>query len=305
MSGSKDDATIRSMTSFASLEGAISGWNWTIEIRGVNGKTLDIRLRLPDIEGLEAALRQRLQSALGRGNVTASIKMQRDDTAPVSNLDPDALAATIEIIGKIEAAASLKGVTLAPCSASDIANFRGVIDYSEDAAAKDTAVLKSAVIESFEKALAAFVSERRREGTALAHVLQDQIARIETLIGDAETAIGAREEAQRSAMERALEKVLAASDGIDEGRLLQELALIAVKTDVTEEIDRLKAHVGAARELLQVSGPVGRKLDFLMQEFNREANTLCSKSQSSALTAIGLDLKTLIDQMREQVQNIE
>jgi uncharacterized protein (TIGR00255 family) len=146
---------------------------------------------------------------------------------------------------------------------------------------------------------------RRAEGRALAQVLAAQLDRIAGLTADAQAETANRSATQADTLREALARVLAASDAVDETRLAQELALLAVKTDVTEELDRLSAHVDAARALVADPAPVGRKLDFLMQEFMREANTLCSKAQSLALTRIGLDLKTVIDQMREQVQNVE
>lgn len=294
-----------SMTGFASREAAIPGWSWTTELRGVNGKSLDLRLRLPDIDGLEANCRKQLQAKLGRGNVTLSVKLQRDEGAATATLKPEVLSSTLELLGEIEATAASKGVKLAKCRATDIASVKGVLDFSDDGGDKTAEPLRRAILESFEDTLTDFIDARKQEGESLYSVLSAQIDRIEELITAASKSADERDEAQRASIKRALSKLLSTGDMPDENRLVQELALIAVKTDVTEELDRLHAHIRSARELLVTDGPVGRKLDFLMQEFNREANTLCSKSQSSALTSIGLDLKTVIDQMREQVQNIE
>jgi uncharacterized protein (TIGR00255 family) len=188
-------------------------------------------------------------------------------------------------------------------TAADLAGMRGVLEAG--AGDDDTAPLLSALTAQLPELLASFNDMRAREGAALADVLADQVARIEALTAEATALVDARAEAQSETLRTALARVMENTDGADEDRVAQELALIAVKTDVREELDRLVAHVAAARDLLQGDAPRGRKLDFLMQEFNREANTLCSKAQFAELTRIGLDLKAVIDQMREQVQNVE
>ncbi len=297
--------TLRSMTGFASADGAVEPWQFTMDLRGVNGRGLDLRLRVPDwVEGLEAEARKRLQSGIGRGSVTLSIRVTRGETVPDLRINGEALASALGTLSQIETAAREASVTLAPVTATDVAALRGVLDNSEEAN-EDSAPLKTALLAELDRLIAAFNADRHREGRALAEVLFRQVDEVERLQGLAISALGNRSEAQRAAMERNLAKLLDTTDMPDETRLAQELALIAVKTDVSEEIDRLATHVDGARGLLAASGPVGRKLDFLMQEFNREANTLCSKAQSTELTRIGLDLKTVIDQMREQVQNVE
>ncbi len=303
----KDDRSgqkVMSMTGFAAVQGSFEDWSWSADIRAVNGRSLDLRLRLPEVNGLEPELRKRLQARLGRGNVTVQLKLSQEEETSGITLNETALAATLEVLKSVEEAARTAGLDLASLRATDIAAMRGVVEIS-DADDSDKTGLKRALLDSLGEALDAFVADRAREGAALAAIISAQIDQIEGLMKAALDAVGDREAAQKLAIERALAKLLDATDLGDSARLQQELALIAVKTDVTEEIDRLAAHIDAARDLLATEGPVGRKLDFLMQEFNREANTLCSKAQSSALTAIGLDLKTVIDQMREQVQNIE
>ncbi len=295
---------VMSMTGFAAVQGSFDGFSWSADIRAVNGRSLDLRLRLPEIAGLEPELRKLLQARLGRGNVTVQVKLARDEGGPQVTLNPDALSDALHILSDIANTARAAGLEVQPVSASDIATMRGVLEVTDTANA-DTSVLMKPVFESLTECLDAFIADRAREGAALAAVLGDQIDEIERLTQAAADTLGDREAAQKANMERALTRLMDTGDMPDEARLAQELALIAVKTDVAEELDRLRAHIDAARELLVVEGPVGRKLDFLMQEFNREANTLCSKAQSKAFTAIGLDLKTVIDQMREQVQNIE
>ncbi|MCZ8334877.1 MAG: YicC family protein [Rhodobacteraceae bacterium] len=296
-----------SMTGFATRKGQGAGHGWTWDLRAVNGKGLDLRLRVPDwIDGLEASLRTELGRSLGRGNVTLSLKVARDgagEGAEGLRVNPVALSAVLRAVGEVEMAAMAAGVTLAQATAADVLAVRGVLDLS--AADEDTAPLRAAILADLPPLLSEFNAMRAAEGAALHGVIVAQLDRIEALTGEARTEAAARREATATALKEALAKVIANADGVDEARLTQELALIAVKNDVTEEMDRLTAHVAAARELLAEGGPVGRKFDFLMQEFMREANTLCSKAQALTLTRIGLDLKTVIDQMREQVQNVE
>ena len=293
------------MTGFAPVGFSHDAWRITGDIRSVNGRGLDIRLRVPDwIDGLEPSLRKALQAALGRGSVTVALRVQRDAAASGMRVNPVALDAALDMLALIEAAAEARGGRLNAPTPADIAMLRGVLDQGDDDG-EDTTALRDAILSEIDEALAAFDADRAREGAALAAVLTEQIGEIERLVAQARGVLGDRTEAVKAAMERALARVLDATDVVDEARVAQELALLAVKADIAEELDRLDAHVAAARTLVAASGPVGRKLDFLMQEFNREANTLCSKAQSAALTALGLDLKAVIDQMREQVQNVE
>lgn len=305
MADSPETTALSSMTGFAAVQGAGHGWSWTVDIRSVNGRGLDLRFRLPDwIEGLEPALRKVFQGRLHRGTVNVGIRVQRDEAGAGLTLNPDALSHAVSLLTVIRDEAQTRGLKTRKPSAAEIAAIRGVLDTS-DTTATDTAALRAEILTSAQACVDAFIADRDREGQAIAAVITDQIDRMERLVTEARAAAGDRELAARAAMERAVARLLDVADVPDEARLVQELALIAVKNDVTEEIDRLGAHIAAARALMAEEGAVGRKFDFLMQEFNREANTLCSKSQSTQLTAVGLDLKALIDQMREQVQNIE
>jgi uncharacterized protein (TIGR00255 family) len=295
-----------SMTGFASRKGQGAGHGWAWDLRSVNGKGLDLRLRVPDwIDGLELALRAELAKALGRGNVSLSLKVAREDDGGAEGLQINlpALAAVLKALSAVEDAALLAGVTLGQPTAADVLATKGVLELG--AAEVDTAALRAAILADLPALLAEFNAMRAAEGAALARVIGAQLDRLAALVGDARAAVAARAEDAAAALKAGVARILGAVDAVDEGRLAQELALLAVKSDVTEEIDRLTAHVAAARALLAEPGPVGRKFDFLVQEFLREANTLCSKAQSLALTRIGLDLKTVIDQMREQVQNLE
>jgi uncharacterized protein (TIGR00255 family) len=259
---------------------------------------------MPDwIEGLEPAARAALQSEVTRGSVTLSLRLSRTEGAGTATLDRAALRRTVIILREIEDLASENELAVRHATAAEIAGLPGVLSAPTEEV--EAGALKTALLADLDRLIAAFHASRETEGAALAAVIGAQVDRIEALTRQAAESADARAEAQRAALKAAVARVLDAAEGIDEGRIAQELALLAVKADVTEELDRLTSHVAQARALLADKGPKGRKLDFLMQEFNREANTLCSKSGSAALTAIGLDLKTVIDQMREQVQNVE
>ncbi len=295
----------KSMTGFASARGEGHGFTWAWEIRAVNARGRDIRLRLPDwIEGLEAALRPLVQGAVARGAVTVSLKLQREAeaAAPLAP-DPELLRQVLATLKAIEQEAAAHELRLAPTSAAQILDLRVFAESARPEA--DSAALRTALAGEFSALLEAFDSMRAAEGAALARVIGGQLDTIAALAERAARAAEARKEKTAQTLRENLARVLDNSEGADPDRVAQELALIAVKADVTEEIDRLRAHVDAARALLEADGPVGRKLDFLTQEFNREANTLCAKAQSVELTRIGLDLKAVIDQMREQVQNVE
>lgn len=295
-----------SMTGFAGRRGSGVGYTWTWDLRSVNGKGLDLRLRVPDwVDGLEASIRSELQKALTRGNVSLTLKVTQDEGRDDAGfrLNEAALGAALAALGRVEAAAMDAGVTLRQPTGADVLTLRGVIDVAGQEA--DTAPLRVALMADLPGVLADFQAMRAAEGKALAAVLTGQLEQIADLTSAAQRETAARAATQADTLREGLGRVLAATDAVDPARLAQELALLAVKTDVTEELDRLAAHVDAGRAHVADPAPVGRKLDFLMQEFMREANTLCSKAQSLALTRIGLDLKTVIDQTREQVQNVE
>ena len=295
-----------SMTGFAASKGEGLGFNWAWDIRSVNGKGLDLRLRLPDwVEGLEALVRAETSRALTRGNVQINLKLARDGAGAASSfrLNPEALAAALSALAEVEHAAQDRGLALRPATAADVLSLRGVTEAGDSF--EDHTPLRAAVMAGYPALLADFHAMRAAEGAALAAVIAAQLDRIDAHLGEAVVEAEARKGATATALAEALARIMANVDGVDPSRLTQELALLAVKSDVTEELDRLRAHIAAARALLADPAAVGRKFDFLCQEFTREANTLCSKSQSKTLTRIGLDLKTVIDQMREQVQNVE
>ncbi len=294
-----------SMTGFAAAKGEAEGFSWAWDVRSVNARGLDIRLRVPDwIEGLEPAARSAIQKAVARGSVSLTLKVQRDDSTQKLHIDQDALDRVLTALKRIEVDASAShDMQLSATSAAEVLAMPGVTGSARPDL--DTGPLTKALLGDLQELLKAFNATRGGEGQALSRVIEGQLVQIETLSVDAKAAAAARREATALRLRENLARVLENTVGAEPDRVAQELAMIAVKADMTEEIDRLHAHVAAARQLLASDGAVGRKLDFLAQEFNREANTLCSKAQSSDLTRIGLDLKAVIDQMREQVQNVE
>jgi len=295
---------IQSMTAFATAKGAIPGHSWTWELRGVNGKGLDLRLRVPDwIEGLEPALRARLGQGITRGNVSVTLRLTSDDASGQLAVNPDRLDDVLRAMTLVEDRAMACGLSLAPATAADILSLRGVIEAGTGDS--DTSALCAALLADFEPVLQDFLAMRATEGAALAKVLHAQLDEIARLTQAAQDLLAQRSADIARTHQTALARLRDTATDLDPARLAQELALLAVKLDVTEELDRLRAHVAATRALLEGGAPLGRKIDFLSQEFNREANTLCSKAQHADLTEIGLSLKTVIDQMREQVQNVE
>ncbi|WP_370253294.1 YicC/YloC family endoribonuclease [Nioella sp.] len=292
------------MTGYAARDVASEGFQRSWELRSVNGRGLDMRLRLPDGLGrLDIALRERLKKALSRGSVTLSLRLTREAGTSGAEVDEPALLAVLGALSHVRRAAEAQGLPVADPDPVRILTLPGVM---AGAGAQADLPADEALLAEFDVLLADFLASRAEEGRALHETLQGQIGQMAPLIKEAATLADARREAAGTRLHEQMQKVLDNTEGADPDRLAQELALLAVKSDVTEEIDRLaNAHVPAAKALLEAEGPVGRRFDFLMQEFNREANTLCSKSGDATLTQVGLDLKVLIDQMREQVQNVE
>ena len=294
---------ISSMTGFASGKGSFEAHSWSWDLRAVNGKGQDIRVRVPDwITGLEAHVRSATAAATARGNITIGLRLAREDASAALALNTAQLQAVLAAMAEVEQQAMDQGLSLAPSTASQVLGLRGILEQTttED----DPAPLLAALKADFAPVLASFNEMRAAEGAALEKLIQAQLDDIERLTEAAAAATEARRTESEAAFRASLARVAEAVE-VDETRIAQELALLAVKADISEELGRLHAHVAAARALVAQGGAVGRKLDFLAQEFNREANTLCSKAQMSALTSIGLDLKAVIDQMREQIQNVE
>lgn len=297
---------MQSMTGFASEVVEVGDRRWLWEAKSVNGRGLDLRLRVSDVaEADEAGLRAEGAKRLSRGSVTVFLK--EDGAAPGGGLvlNEQALGAVLQAAKTAEAAAVELGLDVSTSSVADLLSIRGVMEASHEVQDEDAAKTVSAALsKGFANLMTSLIASRGAEGKRLAATLSAQIDQIEALNAAAATEFKTQ---MGGAADRLAEKVQAvlANAEVDSDRLAQELALLAVKADVTEELDRLTTHIAAARDLLHAKGPVGRKFDFLTQEFNREVNTLCSKSGSPELTQIGLDLKVVVDQMREQAANVE
>ena len=294
--------TLQSMTGFGTVSGEKDGVSWSWEIRSVNGRGLDVRLRLPDgAESLEPFVRAEVAKQVARGNVSVNLKLASTAENTTPALIPDNLKAVIAAAKQVQEMSMAEGLDIAPITAGDLLAQKWIWETGQGNCDDWLKIAKAQLA----AAITAFIRARESEGAAIAAVLSEQINRLTSLAKAARQSVSTRNAQTGGAIREKILALLEITEVADENRLAQELATIAVKADVNEELDRLDAHISAANKLLSESGPIGRKFDFLMQEFNREANTLCSKSGDSALTAIGLELKVVIDQMREQVQNLE
>ncbi|MCX5511976.1 YicC family protein [Kaistia algarum] len=294
--------TLMSMTGFARAAGAGFGYRWTWELRSVNGKGLDVRLRLPPgHDHLDQPARERIASRLHRGSLQAGLSLQREASATTLKVNEELLASLLDLMRRVGSE-----IAAAPPTLDGILSIRGVIETveAEDDPATASA-LATRILDDLDTALAELAVARAREGAALGAILTARMDEIERLRLAAETAPARTPEAIRARLTEQVAALLGASPALDPGRLHQEAVLLATRADIREELDRLEAHVAAARDILAEGGAVGRKLDFLAQEFNRETNTLCSKANDRSLTSIGLELKAAVDQLREQVQNLE
>ena len=289
------------MTGFARAAGGSGAWRWAWEIKSVNSKGLDVRLRLPPgFDSIESDARARLGKALARGAVQAGLQATREAAPPSVRVNEDMLSALLAALAR---APRVEGV--GPATMDGVLAIRGVVEIHEggdDEAAM--ALARADALATLDEAIAALIEMRRIEGQALDAVLRQRLERIAELTDAAEANPERKPEAVRARLAEAVAR-LDETGRFDRDRLHQEAILLATKADVREELDRLKGHVGAARDLLDAGGPVGRRLDFLAQEFGREANTLCAKANHASLTAQGLELRAEIEQLREQVQNIE
>lgn len=292
---------LASMTGYARATGAVPGASFACEVKSVNGRGLDIRLRLaPGFDALESELRQLVGKMVSRGSLTFNLSVERDGAGGDLLLNRQALATVLAAIDEL-------GGTLAaaPPSLDGILGLKGVLEQRDrPMSTSNEAALTAAILDSAAQALLDLVVARRQEGSQIAVVLLDRLDEIDALVQRAEAHPARSREAILAKLRQQVSD-LAADITISEDRLAQEALLLATKADIREELDRLVAHLASARQLIRGGGAVGRRLDFLAQEFNREANTLCSKANAVELTAIGLDLKAVIDQLREQVQNIE
>lgn len=294
---------IASMTGFARAQGQAESCTWTWEARSVNARGLDVRCRLPSgFEALDVPVRERVGKRFRRGNVTVALTMDFRRSQSGVRVNTAALDEILSLVPSMRQ----RMPDAPPPTVEGILGLRGVIEAAEDDLDEDAReALFAGIMDGLDRTLEALASMRTDEGGRLLAALTERLDRIAALCAEAEGLAAAQPEALRARLVEQLAALADATPPVAEDRLAQEVALLAAKADLREELDRLKAHVGAARALLGEDAAVGRKLDFLCQEFNREANTLCSKSADVALTRVGLDLKATIEQLREQVQNIE
>ncbi|MFN3743384.1 MAG: YicC/YloC family endoribonuclease [Hyphomicrobiaceae bacterium] len=298
----KQDIPVPSMTGFGADEGRHGSVAWRWDIRSVNGKGLDVRLRLPPgYEALEPRLRERIGARLTRGNVSVSLNVAREGGGTAITINETALAQVLAIAERLSARGGF-----APLSIDGLLALRGVIEVGEGIEPQAAVEARhTAMLASFERALEQLVESRRAEGRRLAPVIEEHLVSIEALVAQIAASPARAPEAILARLKEQVARLLDTGAPLDETRLHQEAALLAARADVEEELQRLRAHVAAARELMAGGKPAGRRLDFLAQEFNREANTTCSKANDIETTRAGLALKAVIEQMREQIQNIE
>jgi uncharacterized protein (TIGR00255 family) len=292
--------TIASMTGFARVPGVSAGFRWVWEIKSVNAKGLDLRLRLPPgFDAIETEARARLGRRLDRGTCYATLTAQREVTVPEVRINETLLRRLATAVAGIETAPTLR-----PASLDGLLAVRGVVEIHDADDATELAQVQEAALAGFDQAITALLAMRQGEGKALAEIIATRLAKIAALRKAADQLPGRQPAAIRARLAESI-AFIADNANFDETRLYQEALLLAAKADVREELDRLATHLDAMNDLLRRGGPIGRRLDFLSQELGREANTLCAKSNDAALTALGLELRVEIEQLREQVQNIE
>ena len=298
---------VHSMTGFARTSGQYQDGldreaSWSIELRSVNGKGLDIRLRIPSsLEAIDQQIRKHLSSKISRGNVSLNLSLKSKENRGMLELNQEAFN---DILKAAKTASEISELPMPSLDA--LLNVRNVLQEQElPENEEETKALQAEILKTIEHALHDFLLARAEEGAKIGINCQERLDKINDLTDQAIEQASNQTKVIKQKIKENITTLLEQSDDMDENRLHQEAMFIAVKADVSEELDRLKAHVEQANDLLQRAEPIGRRLDFLCQEFNREANTLCSKSSSKELTYIGLELKTVIDQLREQVQNIE
>jgi uncharacterized protein (TIGR00255 family) len=293
---------LMSMTGYARAQGGVPGIAFSLEIKTVNSRGLDIRMRVsPGYDSLEPEIRRRISTALARGSVTVNLTVDRIGEGGRVIVNQQALEAVLEAIEQIGNRVDAERPSL-----DGILGLKGVLEQHDaplDPAAEEA--LHAAIHDALDRALADLRASRQAEGVHLNAILSGHVDEIDRLRELAARHPGRSRDVLLARLREQIAELVSENAGLSEERLAQEALLLATKADIREELDRLSAHVAAARALLAQGGPVGRKLDFLSQEFNREANTLCSKSNAVDLTAIGLDLKAVIDQFREQLQNLE
>jgi uncharacterized protein (TIGR00255 family) len=293
---------LSSMTGFARSHGASGPYAFEWELKSVNAKGFDLRMRLPPgWDDLEAFAKKRAGEVLSRGTVYANLNVKRTNPVSTVRINEEVLASIVTVAGVLAG----KIDAVAP-SIDGLLALKGVIEVVEpDNNETEDKAAKAAAANAFDQALLELLEMRRREGITLGQILSQRMDEIERLASKAEAAPGRKPEAIRTRLAEQVAALLETSDRFDPDRLNQEALLIAAKADIREELDRIASHISQAREMISRGGPIGRRLDFLAQEFNREVNTCCSKSNDIELTNTGLEMKNVVEQFREQVQNLE
>ena len=293
---------LSSMTGFARSHGVSGPYAWAWELKSVNAKGLEVRLRFPPgWDAVEMPTRAKAAAFLSRGTVQGTLTVTRDGVAPVVRVNEAVLSAVIETMRDLA-----ERIEASPPTLDGILGIKGVVEVTDQDEREDERLAaEAALVAGFTAAIEALATMRRHEGVVLGTLLQARLDEIATLTARAEAAPGRRPEAIKARLAEQIATILGSSDRFDADRLHQEALLIASKADIREELDRLVAHVAQARSLLVQGGAVGRRLDFLAQELHRESNTLCAKANDLELTNIGLELKGVVEQFREQVQNLE
>lgn len=294
--------TLASMTGFTRRGGEVGPFRWNWEIKSVNNKGLDVRTKIPGfLDGFDIEIKKKISASLGRGSVFLNLQVDHSTESESFAVNESRLENLIEIAARYS---DKPGV--APARVDGLLMVKGIVELvSEEPTEDELNELKSALMNDLNGLISDLITARKSEGERMQTFMVQQLLEMRNLLKAAKVAVGNRDIAMRERFTAQVKKLEQTDKPVSDERLAQEIAVMAVKADIQEEFDRLESHVDEAATLLGSNKPVGRRLDFLCQEFNREANTLCSKSGDVKLTKIGVDIKVLIDQFREQVQNIE
>jgi uncharacterized protein (TIGR00255 family) len=295
-------AMLSSMTGFARSHGTVGAFAFEWELKSVNAKGFDLRMRLPPgWDAIEVLARKRAAEGLARGTVYANLAVKRVNAAPLIRVNEDVLTSIMKVASDLSAR-----FAASPPTVDGILAIKGVLEVAEqDDSADDRQAAETAVLAGFDEAMRSLIEMRHREGTTLGQILTQRLDEVAALSVRAESAPGRKPEAIKARLADQIAALLDSSERLDADRLHQEAVMIAARADIREELDRIASHIAQAREMLAKGGAVGRRLDFLAQEFNREVNTTCSKSNDLELTNVGLEMKNVVEQFREQVQNLE
>ena len=290
------------MTGFARASDELDDWYWTWELKSVNGRSLDIRVKVPfGYERIELPARKIATTYLRRGSVSLAFVIGANNSNNTIRINRPLLEELITLHGELSGQAAGKQPNI-----ETLLTVKGIVETTNLEAQKETTeLLDAAILNTLDEAIKELSTSRQKEGEQISACLDDCLSSLEALCHRARQLDATRLDFIRNRLNKQISDILEQHQEISEERLAQEVALLATKSDVREELDRLEAHCEAGRELLAENGSIGRKLDFLCQELNREANTLCAKSASEKLTRIGLKMKAAIDQLREQAQNVE